>query len=143
MADTTTNNATHATDVVVDASAMVDLLLGTDEAAAVAAAVTGRTMAAPAHLDAEVTSALGRLHRSGVLGDDATLARIERLATAPIRRAPLAPLLVGAWARRHDTRLADALYLQLATELDTVVITTDRRLARAHPSRTRVPDPPT
>jgi predicted nucleic acid-binding protein len=68
--------------------------------------------------------------------------RIERLASAPIRREPLAPLLSGAWARRGDTRLTDALYVELAAALDTVVVTTDLRLARAHPTRTHVPAAP-
>jgi predicted nucleic acid-binding protein len=51
--------------------------------------------------------------------------------------------LRGAWARRGDTRLTDALYIELATALNTVVVTTDLRLARAHPTRTHVPEEPT
>ena len=42
-------------------------------------------------------------------------------------------LVLGAWARRHNLRLTDALYVELAAQLDTVVVTTDRRLARATP----------
>ena len=36
--------------------------------------------------------------------------------------------------------LADALYVELAAQLDTVVITTDRRLARATPLAVAPPD---
>lgn len=125
--------------LVLDASAMVDLLLDTDTAALQAAVSAGRCVV-PAHFDAEVLSAIGRLHRAEELSDEAATARVERLAVAPLSREPLAPLLAGAWARRGDTRLADALYLELAALLDTVVVTTDRRLARAHPGAAVLPE---
>jgi predicted nucleic acid-binding protein len=35
--------------------------------------------------------------------------------------------------RRHHLSLADALYVELAARLDTVVVTTDHRLSRATP----------
>jgi predicted nucleic acid-binding protein len=127
------------TVLVLDASAMVDLLLDTGESGAVRSAIRGRPLAVPAHFDAEVLSAIGRLHRAGELTDSAAGARVERLAAAPLQRQAIAPLLTGAWARRSDTRLADALYLELASVLDTVVLTTDLRLARAHPTATARP----
>lgn len=129
--------------VVIDASTMVDLLLDTDHSDQIRQSLRGRSLIAPAHFDAEVMSALGRLQRSGDISDQGARTRIERLASAPIRRAPLPPLLSGAWSRRGDTRLTDALYVELAVALDTVVVTTDRRLARAHPTRTQVPEEPT
>jgi predicted nucleic acid-binding protein len=125
--------------VVIDASTMVDLLLDTPESETIRSAVRDRPLAVPAHFDAEVLSAIGRLQRSGDLSESASTARIAHLAAAPIDRHPLAPLLVGAWARRDDTRLVDALYLELASTLDTFVLTTDRRLARAHPAAARTP----
>ena len=128
--------------LVVDASAMVDLLLDTEHAAGVRGALDGRRLAVPAHFDAEVMSAIGRLARSGALSEAAATGRIERLAAAPIERHPLDRLLLGAWERRNDTRLVDGLYLELAAALDTVVLTTDQRLARAHPSSTLLPDAP-
>jgi len=137
MADTGTSGVTP---LVLDASAMVDLLLDTGASGAVQSALRGRPLAVPAHFDAEVLSAIGRLHRAGELTDSAAAARVERLAAAPFQREPLAPLLMGAWARRDDTRLADALYLELASVLDTVVFTTDQRLARAHPTATAMPE---
>jgi predicted nucleic acid-binding protein len=136
MAD---SDPSAATSIVLDASAMVDLLLDSEVAGAVRSAIRGRPLAVPSHFDAEVLSAIGRLHRSGELTESAATARLERLAAAPLAREPLAPLLAGAWGRRDDTRLADALYLELASTLDTFVITTDRRLARAHPAMARIP----
>ncbi len=61
--------------VIVDASAMVDLLLGTELSNSVAERLRGQQLHAPAHFDAEVLSALGRLHRgdsSKARGDVAT-----------------------------------------------------------------------
>lgn len=137
MADLGTSGLTS---LVLDASAMVDLLLDTGASGTVQSAIRGRPLAVPAHFDAEVLSAIGRLRRAGEVNDSAAAARVERLAVAPLRREPLAPLLMGAWARRDDTRLADAIYLELASALDTVVLTTDHRLARAHPTAIAVPE---
>jgi predicted nucleic acid-binding protein len=129
--------------VVVDASTMVDLLLNTERSDQIRTSLRERSLVAPAHFDVEVMSALGRLERSGAISEEGASTRIDRLASAPIRREPLAPLLSGAWARRGDTRLTDALYVELAAALDTVVVTTDLRLARAHPALTHVPAAPT
>ena len=41
--------------------------------------------------------------------------------------------LAGAWARRGDLRLLDALYVELAARLSVRILTTDHRLARATP----------
>jgi len=51
----------------------------------------------------------------------------------PIERHLLQPLTIGAWARRHNLRLSDAYYVELADQLDVPLITTDLRLARATP----------
>ncbi|MEO6651783.1 MAG: type II toxin-antitoxin system VapC family toxin [Ilumatobacteraceae bacterium] len=125
--------------VVVDASAMVDLLLGSERSEPIRASLNGRSLVAPAHMDVEVMSAIGRLQRSNDLTPQGARSRLERLVTAPIERVPVAPLLLGAWARCDNSRLADALYIELAAELDTVVVTSDLRLAREHPTRTLAP----
>ncbi len=121
--------------VVVDASAMVDVLAGTALASAVGAGFRGRTLHAPAHFDAEILSALGRLHRGGRLTERQVATRLGRLAAAPVHRHPLAPLLAGAWRRRHNLRLVDAFYVELAEALQAIpLVTTDRGLAAAAPN---------
>lgn len=115
-------------EVVVDASALVDLLLGNDLGAAVQARLAGHALHAPAHVDAEVLSALGRLHRAGALEADGVEAMLTRLAAAPIERHPVAGLLTGAWSRRHQLRLADGLYVELAAGRSVPLVTTDGRL---------------
>lgn len=117
--------------VVVDASAMVDVLAGTALAPAVSAALRGRVLHAPAHFDAEILSALGRMHRGGQLTERHVTLRLRRLATAPVQRHPLAPLFAGAWRRHHNLRLVDAFYAELAEDLQAPLITTDSGLAAA------------
>jgi predicted nucleic acid-binding protein len=118
--------------LVIDASAVVEALLGTDLGIKVRVRMRGHQLHAPAHLDAEVLSALGRMHHAGELPDSTVAAALGELATAPINRHPLASLLSGAWKRRENQRLADALYTELAASLDSApLLTTDARLARA------------
>ena len=117
--------------VVLDASALIDLVRGRGLSAGVRDRIEGCVLHAPCLLDAEVLSGLGRLHRSGGLAAEAVAAQLDAVAAAPIERHPLPPLLAAAWARRHQLRLADALYVELADRLQTSVITTDQALGRA------------
>lgn len=104
---------------------MVDYLVDSPLAARVADRITDSEIAVPAHFDAEVLSALGRLQRGGELSEVQVEARVALTAQAPFYRYLLAPLLEGAWARHHNVRLVDALYLELASQLDATIITTD------------------
>jgi predicted nucleic acid-binding protein len=127
-------NRRHATvsqpvaDVVIDASAVVDLLLGGELGEAVGRRIAGQALHAPAHADAEILSALGRLQRAGAIEPAAVEIMLGRLVAAPIRRHPVTNVLPGAWARRHQLRLADAIYVELAVSHGMRLLTTDRRL---------------
>ena len=117
---------------VIDASALVDLLLGTDHGRAVGKVLTGLAeLHAPAHIDAEVLSALGRLHRAGTVTTRQVTTRLEALTRAPIERHALTTLVAGAWRRRARFRLVDALYVELSEALGARLLTTDGRLASA------------
>lgn len=115
-------------EVVADASALVDLLLGNALGGAVQRRLAGHALHAPAHADAEILSALGRLQRAGEVQADRVEEMLASLAAAPIERHPVSEVLLGAWARRHRLRLADALYVELAASRGLPLITTDRRL---------------
>ncbi len=119
--------------VVIDASAMVDLVARTDRFAAVRARLARTVMHAPAHFDAEVLSALGRLQRAAVLTVAEVDAALDELRQAPVTRHALPSLLSGSWARRNTLRLVEALYVELAETAGLTLLTTDRRLARAAP----------
>jgi predicted nucleic acid-binding protein len=118
---------------VIDASAVVDLLAGGSDAVWIAGELSGCDLWAPAHLAAEVFSALGRQHRSGVVTDTQVERALGELVSLEVGAHPVRDLLLAAWRRRDNLALSDALYVELAARLDTVVITTDRRLARATP----------
>ena len=125
--------------LVIDASAMVDLLLDYGAATAISLAMSTHRCHVPAHFDAEVLSALGRLNRAGLLDDTAVSIRLDHLGKLPLQREPLAPLLADAWQKRHNFRLADAIYLALAESLNAVVMTTDERLVRNAQPLARLP----
>jgi predicted nucleic acid-binding protein len=117
--------------LVVDASVMVDLVARTSLARAVGARLRGSAWHAPAHLDAEVLSALGRLERAGRLDAVEAADGLLALSELPIERHAVSPLLLGAWTLRNELRLVDGLYVELARRLGMRLITTDQRLARA------------
>ncbi|MBK5223874.1 MAG: type II toxin-antitoxin system VapC family toxin [Acidimicrobiia bacterium] len=110
---------------------MVNLLLGTDLASSITERLRGEQLHAPAHFDAEVLSALGRLHRGGELTAPQVVTRLGRLESAPVERHALVDMSTGAWKRRHNLPLVDALYVELAHRLDAVVITSDTGMAAA------------
>jgi|SRR5699024_5933962 len=116
--------------VVMDASTLVELLIGGEATNAAKQRLSSTVLHAPAHLDAEVLSALGRLCRGGSLDPADVTAALDRVAALPVTRHPLTGLLSGAWHRRGDLRLVDALYVELAAQLHTRVITMDGKLAR-------------
>jgi len=85
----------------------------------------------PAHVDVEVTSALARLHRAGLLTRAAAGRARAAFGQAPLTRHELPPLVAGAWKQSAGLRVADAFYVELARQLGTRVLTVDARLARA------------
>jgi predicted nucleic acid-binding protein len=116
--------------IVVDASAIVDAICEFEPAERVFTALDeGGRGYAPAHVDAEVLSALGRLSRAGELerADD----RVAAMPAFPVLRYPLSNLTRLAWDLRERVSIRDAFYVVLARTLDASLLTTDLRLARA------------
>lgn len=116
---------------MVDASALVELLLGRPGAALIRSTLSARYAAAPQHLDAEFLSALRGLVLRGSLAEPRAQLALTRLATAAVERFPLAPLLAEAWTLRDKVSSYDALYVVLARRLQCPLLTTDARLAGA------------
>jgi predicted nucleic acid-binding protein len=114
--------------VVLDAAALLDLLVARDIGLLVEPRVAGGQLHVAAHVEAEVLSGLHRLEEIGVMGSSVCEEHLATLAAAPIERHPVPDVIEGAWRRRRDLRLADALSVELARSLGTTLITTDPRL---------------
>ena len=125
-------------ELVVDASALIDLVVASALAPQVAAALRGHRLHAPCHVDAEALSALARLTRAGSIPDSHVLRCLQAVTAAPVERHPIQPLLDAAWGLRSNLRVLDALYVALAQRRGCQVLTTDSRLAAAAPGSTRL-----
>ncbi|MGH3458777.1 type II toxin-antitoxin system VapC family toxin [Aeromicrobium sp.] len=119
-------------EVVVDASVVVDLLADTNLGEAAHAALVDKRLIAPAHIDAEVLSALGRMQRSGLLTEDQATNAVRGCIAVPMDRRSLPELLAGAWSLRSKFSLRDALYVELAEDTGCRLITSDAKLGRQY-----------
>lgn len=118
--------------VVVDSSAALDLILGTDRAGEVDPVLVGgdRALHAPALIDTETLIVLRRYWLRGELSESRAGAALDVYERLPIRVHQMRPLLRRAWALKPGITASDALYVALAEALDAVFLTTDDRLAR-------------
>jgi predicted nucleic acid-binding protein len=116
---------------VVDASVVVDLLVEHPRTAAARTALAEIDGVAPALLDAEVLHAVTRYVRRGEMAEDRARQALGLLLEADIERFPVAPLVLDAWALRHNVSSYDAFYVALARSLKCPLITCDRALAGA------------
>jgi len=116
---------------VVDASVVIDLLVEHPRAANVRAALRGIDGVAPELLDAEVLNVVARYVRRGQLSAERAEQALGLLVDADIERFPIAPLVLDAWALRHNVSAYDAFYVALARSLSCPLVTCDRALARA------------
>lgn len=123
--------------LVLDASAVLDLLLRNDRGEQLRRGLTWRAnedMATVAHLDAEVFSGLARTHRAGEIDAKDVSFLLRRLGDMVMARMPItAELLDAAWDMRHNIAARDALYVAMTRALGAELVTTDDRLANAVP----------
>ena len=117
--------------VVVDSSALVELLVQSRRAPAVLQALGTTEWVAPDVVNPEVLSALRRLERAGVLPPSRAVTAINDLLDAPLRRYPTLPLIPEAWTLRANVTATDACYVVLARILHCPLVTGDLRLSRA------------
>jgi predicted nucleic acid-binding protein len=119
---------------VVDASALVAYYAAADprRPRTVERLAAGHALFAPAHLDAEVVSALRGMARGNPVLAAAVPTALGHLAGFPIRRMPLAPLLGRIWQLRDNVTAYDAAYVALAEQLHATLITCDGKLTAAH-----------
>ena len=118
------------TQVVVDASAGVELLLGTEAGESLRAHLPRPVEEwAPEIYFSEVAGALRRAELHGRLSAARAAVALDRLLATPLRRVQVRSLLGEAWTLRHNVVVNDALYVVLARHLEAPLVTADRALA--------------
>lgn len=126
--------------IVVDASALLELLLRTEKGIKVQERVldSGESLHAPHLVDIEVIQTLRRL----VILKEITAARGEQALddhlALNIKRAEHNGLLERVWSLRDSITAYDAAYVVLAEILDSPLISCEAKLARSHGHKARI-----
>jgi predicted nucleic acid-binding protein len=119
--------------IVLDASALVELVVGTAAGRIVAARIADPAIGlhVPHLADVEVVQAMRRYVRDGDLDVPDAEAAVETLRALDLQRHAHEPLLPRVWELRDNVSAYDGVYVALAEALDGVLITCDGPLARA------------
>jgi predicted nucleic acid-binding protein len=116
--------------IVVDASALVDALVGPTPSAA-ARIAREPVLHGPHLLPLEVASALRKLVTERHLSERGGRQALDKLARLPLRLHPHVQLLPRIWELRSNLTVYDAVYAALAETLSLPLVTADARLSRA------------
>ena len=117
--------------IVLDTSAMVELLVGRDTIASeIRTLVIGQRLAAPHAIDLECTSTLRGLVSGRKLPADEAERALELLAKMNVKRYGHAPLLPRIWQLRNNMWPYDAAYVALAESLSAPVVTIDAKIEK-------------
>ncbi len=116
--------------IVLDASALVELLLHTPAGAAIDKRIADPSMGlhVPHLADIEVTQVFRRYVREDDIAAADAAAALQDL---DLQRHPHDPMLQRVWQLRENLPAYDAIYVVLAEVLNSTLLTCDARLARA------------
>jgi predicted nucleic acid-binding protein len=119
--------------IVIDASALVELLLQTPAARSIQTRLFENLedLHAPQLIDVEVIQVFRRYSLAGEVDADRGRALLADLMDFPMQRHSHEALLPRAWELRHNLSAYDAIYLALAEALDAALLTDDSRLVTA------------
>jgi predicted nucleic acid-binding protein len=119
--------------IVVDASAVLEVLLNTRAGSRVADRLfgAGETLHAPHLLDLEVAQVLRRYAAAGDLDPQRGMQALEDLVDFPLTRYPHDIFLSRIWELRNNLTAYDAAYVALAEALAVPLVTRDAALASA------------
>lgn len=126
--------------IVLDASALVELLLATEQGRSIGARIADPTLGlhVPHLADIEVAQTLRRYVRDRELDAASAASALDDLRSLDLERHSHEPLLERIWALRQNLTAYDAVYVALAEALDTTLLTCDRKLARAPGMSSRI-----
>ena len=119
--------------IVLDASCLVELLVGTPQGRTVAARIAdpAESLHVPHLADVEVVQTIRRLVRNEDLEAASARTAIGLLRSLDLERHAHEPLLDRVWTLRQNLSAYDAVYVALAEALACTLLTCDARLARA------------
>lgn len=117
--------------LVIDASAVIDLLTRSDKFSMIAEAIKGETLIAPELIDLEVYSAFARFERAGSLTAAQVATALAKYESFPLDRVSHRNINETAWQLRGQLRMADAYFAALTQLLGVVLLTTDVKLMRS------------
>jgi predicted nucleic acid-binding protein len=126
--------------IVVDASVIVEVLLGTPASGRIVDRILAprASVHAPHLLDLEVANALRRYSVFGTLPPDWGRDALEDLRGLPITRYPHDLFLGRIWELRNNIAAYDAAYVALSEALDAPLLTRDARLADSSGHQARI-----
>lgn len=126
--------------IVVDASVVLEMLLGTPVGVELTQRLLGgaESLCAPHLVDLEVAQVLRRYAVTGELTAARGRQGIQDLRDLPIERYPHELLLERVWELRGHLTAYDAAYVALAEALGAPLLTRDVRLAHARGYRAEV-----
>ena len=125
--------------IVVDASALLELLLVTPRGDRVAERLGGAASLHVPHLvDVEIAQVLRRLVGRAQLAPERGEDALRDLADLDLERWEHLPLLPRAWELRDNLTAYDAVYVSLAEAIGAPLLTCDGRIAGAPGLRARI-----
>ena len=119
------------TKYVIDASALVEVVLLTDLGEIVARTIRDCELIAPELIYPEVLSTIRRGVLARTVPEPTATEAVRRLINTPIARQSHAELVSEAWQYRNNVSAYDAFYLAVARKNGAPLLTVDARLSRA------------
>ena len=118
--------------IVLDASALVELIVGSPTGRLVAARIAdpAEGLHAPHLVDIEVVQALRRFVRERELDASEAAIALDDFRALDLQRHVHEPLLGRVWELRENLTAYDAVYVALAEVLDSILLTCDGPLSR-------------